>query len=87
MSQRSSAREEGESIARGPRARVCAVRTLPKDLRHRHSIVHPLDADGFHVKTTTGVHYIPFETSCDTSLEVRAEMVRLAQEAQAPAGS
>ena len=46
-----------------------------------------LDADGFHVKTSAGVHYIPFETACDTSQEVRAEMVRLAHEAKAAAGS
>ena len=46
-----------------------------------------LDAEGFHVKTSIGVHYIPFETSCDTSQEVRTEMVRLAHEARTAAGS
>lgn len=45
-----------------------------------------VDAAGFHVRTPNAIHYLSFEVRCDTSDDVRKEMVRLARTARAEAG-
>jgi hypothetical protein len=42
-----------------------------------------LDPTGFHVQTPKEIHYLQFDLPCNTSGEIRIEMVRLAREAAA----
>ncbi len=42
-----------------------------------------VDSEGFHLKTGAAIHWLPFEQVCNTSHEVRMEMVRLTKLARA----
>jgi putative heme iron utilization protein len=41
------------------------------------------DSEGFHLRTGGAIHWLPFAHPCNTSNEVRTEMVRLTKEARA----
>ncbi len=49
------------------------------------AILLACDAEGFHLRSAGAVCWIPFDRSCQTANEVRAEMVRLTREARTSA--
>ena len=44
-----------------------------------------IDAEGFHLRVGSRLHWLPFPTSCNSPLEVRQALVQLARAAQWPA--
>lgn len=59
-----------------------AAATAVQDDADAEPIMLASDPEGFHMRWHARVAYVPYEKLCETSLDVRKEMVRLTQEAR-----